>query len=133
MLSLNREAYEALAAESEKFMELVEMEAIKQEQFIVKAQKNLKRLAKMVGLATGGGGGKAAPGPKRRGVGDDDEEEQEEDGGGGRGRGAGGGGGSPRPAPRNSLQKAKVMSSVVSMLVASSKKGGGTAKVTPTS
>ena len=47
VLSLTREAYDDLANESEKFMELVEREAIKQEQFIVKAQKNLKRFAKM--------------------------------------------------------------------------------------
>ena len=45
VLSLNREAYDDLSAESEKFMELVEMEAIKQEQFIVKAQKNIKHFA----------------------------------------------------------------------------------------
>lgn len=47
VLSLNREAYDDLSAESEKFMELVEMEAIKQEQFLVKAQKNLKHFATM--------------------------------------------------------------------------------------
>ena len=45
VLTLNREAYDDLSEESEKFIELVEMEAIKQEQFIVKAQKNLKHFA----------------------------------------------------------------------------------------
>jgi CRP-like cAMP-binding protein len=107
VLSLPREAYEDLSAESEKFMELVEMEAIKQEQFIVKAQKNMQRLAKMNRV-----GGGAGAGGKRNGGG----------GGGGGGRVNDGDG----PNVRESIQKTKTMTSVVGMFLDT-----GSSKVVP--
>jgi len=112
VLSLPREAYEDLSAESEKFMELVEMEAIKQEQFIVKAQKNMQRLAKM--NRVGGGAGGAGGGGRK---------------GGGEGGGGGGGGrinDGDGSNVRESIQKTKTMTSVVGMFL-----NTGSSKVVP--
>ncbi|GAB5034433.1 transcriptional crp fnr family [Nannochloropsis oceanica] len=115
VLSLPREAYEDLSAESEKFMELVEMEAIKQEQFIVKAQKNMQRLAKMNRMGAGvGREGARNVEAGGGGVG----------GGGGRGKRAGNNGDGPNV--RESIQKTKTISSVVGMFLKN-----GSSKVTP--
>ncbi len=126
VLSLPREAYEDLSSESEKFMELVEMEAIKQEQFIVKAQKNLQRLAKMNKVrGSTGGGGKKSPGggqgkgPRRPGDGEDPPSLKEQ---GKNGSGSG--------SIRDSVHKAKVAVGVVGMFKKPS--GSGSSKVVPT-
>lgn len=47
MLYLEKEVYEELSKESEKFQELIEMEAIKQENLISRAKKNLARSQKL--------------------------------------------------------------------------------------
>eukprot|EP00624_Nannochloropsis_granulata_P002708 evm.model.NODE_235_length_25475_cov_36.991245.10 len=114
VLSLPREAYEDLSAESEKFMELVEMEAIKQEQFIVKAQKNMQRLAKMNRMGAG-----MWKGGVRKG-------KSEEGGGGGGGRAKGSGNNGDGPNVRESVQKTKTMTSVVGMFLKN-----GSSKVMP--
>lgn len=115
VLSLPREAYEDLSTESEKFMELVEMEAIKQEQFIVKAQKNMQRLAKM--NRVGGTGGAGGGGGRKGGV---------SGGGGGGGKGKASGDDGDGPNVRDSIQKAKTMTSVVGMFL-----NTGSSKVAP--
>jgi len=112
VLSLPREAYEDLSAESEKFMELVETEAIKQEQFIVKAQKNLQRLAKMKRMGattnTGGGGIGGLSGTTREQVNSE------------------GKGFANKATVRKSMRKTKTLSSVVSMFT-----NTGSSKVVP--
>lgn len=68
MLILDHDLYEEIASESERFVEYIETEAIKQEQLVRAAMGNLHRFAKLAKLGTMNDLNKTGPLKKDQGL-----------------------------------------------------------------